>query len=328
MDQRPIAESDLKLAVRPPAQFMDVVTWAAWLYYVDELTQAEVAQQLRVSRASVANYLQEARRTGVVTIRIDSGTVSRTEIAEALSRRFSLSAATVLPNLDDRQLEKRLGKAAAKILSDSVVPGDTIGVAWGRTVLEAARQAESSLVPDLTIVQVSGSSNSSADFSPELCTSLLANQLGARCVNLHAPAVLSSRDLRDRLLAEPSLVRQFALIRSATKILFGVGELGPHSTFADAGMLDEAILSRLRDEGHATGVIIGRLIGPSGEPIASPVDDGIVGISLENLKHIPFRLCLAGGPQKVEAIVAALKGGYATHFVTDHDTAVAILDKT
>ena len=328
MEQRSIAERDQKAALRPPAQFKDVVTWAAWLYYVDELTQAEVAHQLGVSRASVANYLQEARRLGVVTIRVDSGTVSRTEIAKALSDRFSLIAATVLPSLDGRELEKRLGKAAAKVLNDSLLPGDTIGVAWGRTVLAAARQADPSLVPDLTIVQVSGSSNSSADFSPELCTSLLANQLGARCVNLHAPAVLSSRDLRDRLLAEPSLVKQFALIQSATKILFGVGELGPRSTFADAEMLEPATLARLREDGQATGVIIGRLIGPSGEAVASPVDDGIVGISLETLKRIPFRLCLAGGPQKTQAIVAALKGGYATHLVTDHDTAVAILDGT
>lgn len=311
---------------KPPPEFDDVVTWAAWLYYVDELTQAEVATRLGVSRASVANYLQEARRSGRVSIRIDSTTIARTELSKALAERFSLAAATVVPSLPDRSAEQRIGAAGARVLADVLQPGDTIGVAWGRTILEAARAAEASRIPDLTIVQVSGSSASSADFSPELCTTLLANQLGARCVNLHAPAVLSSRDLRDRLLAEPTLKRQFSLIRSATKVLFGVGELGPKSTFAQSDMLDPAALRQIQSEGHAKGVIIGRLIGATGGPVPCPIDDGIVGISLDDLKSVPFRLCLAGGPAKRDALLAALAGGYATHLVTDSDTATALLE--
>ena len=44
-----------------PPEFPDVVTWAAWLYYIDQMTQIDVAKAIGVSRASVVNYLQEAR---------------------------------------------------------------------------------------------------------------------------------------------------------------------------------------------------------------------------------------------------------------------------
>ncbi|WP_188911818.1 sugar-binding transcriptional regulator [Aureimonas endophytica] len=314
-----------RLPATPPPQFGDLVAWAAWLYYVDEMTQAEIALRLGVSRASVANYLQEARRAGIVTIRLDPGAVSRTAAAKALAERFGLAEATVVPALEGRRVDTRIGVAGAKVLAALLEEGDTVGVAWGRTILALARAAEPAGIERLTVAQVSGSSASTDDFAPELCTTLLANQLGARCVNLHAPAVLSSRDLRDRLLAEPALQRQFALINSATKIVFGVGDIGPTSTFHRSGMLTEEDLGRIVAEGRAKGVVIGRLIDAAGRPVPSPIDDGIVGISVEELKAVPVRLCLAGGPLKTEAIRGALVGGLATHFVTDSDTAERLL---
>lgn len=311
-------------AALPQPQFGDLVAWAAWLYYVDELTQAEIALRLGVSRASVANYLQEARRTGIVSIRLDPSLMARTEASKRLAAHFGLAAATVVPAVEGAG-EERIGAAGARVLASMLKPGKTIGVAWGRTVLAAARTAEPAGVPDLTIVQVSGSSSSTADFSPELCTTLLANNLGARCANLHAPAVLSSRDLRDRLLAEPTLRRQFALIHSVDTIVFGVGEIGPGSTFAESGMLDDAALAEVLASDRAKAVVIGRLIDAAGGPVPSPIDDGIVGITLEEMAGVPVRLCLAGGRRKIAAIRAALAARLVTHLVTDDDTAALLL---
>ena len=39
----------------------DIVVETAWLYYHDGLNQSEIANRLLVSRATVVNYLQEAR---------------------------------------------------------------------------------------------------------------------------------------------------------------------------------------------------------------------------------------------------------------------------
>jgi DNA-binding transcriptional regulator LsrR (DeoR family) len=325
--QKPLP-SEPATAPPPPLEFDDLLTFAAWLYYVDGLTQSDVAQRLGVSRASVVNYLQDARTRGIVSIRLDPAAASRIGLARRLAERFGLVAAHVIPSIPDGgdagRPDRRIGAAGARILSDMLKPGDTVGVAWGRTVLAAARATVASEVKGLTIVQASGSSLSTDDFSPELCTSLLANQLGARCLNFHAPVVLSSRALRDQLLAEPSLQRQFEHIRAADIILFGVGDIGPGSTFAGSGMADEAELAELR-ETEAIGIVIGRLIDAKGEAVASDLDARIVGISLAELKQVPVRLCVAGGAHKRAAIAAALTGGCATHFVTDAATAEALL---
>ena len=57
----------------PPAEFAgDPIVWAAWLYYEERMTQEEIAEQLGVSRATVVNFLQEARDRNVVTIAVAS----------------------------------------------------------------------------------------------------------------------------------------------------------------------------------------------------------------------------------------------------------------
>jgi DNA-binding transcriptional regulator LsrR (DeoR family) len=311
--------------VAPPTEFDDAVIWAAWLYYADQATQSEIAKQMNVSRATIVNYLQEARERGIVSVRINTQASGRTTIARRLCEKYGLDGAYVIPTVEGADLVDRLGEAGARVLAEQIQPGETIGVAWGRTVLAIAdRISLPDPVPDLTVVQVSGSSTGSPDFSAELCTSLMSSRIHARCVNLLAPAVLSTPELKEALLAEPVLKKQFEMIHSMARIAFGVGDIGPRSTVRAS-----AIASQEEIDGYvaagAVGVIIGRFIDADGRPVSGELDNRMVGIALEELQQVPSRLCVAGGPAKTGAIHAALHGGYATHFVTDMATGDALL---
>lgn len=308
-----------------PTEFEDAVFWAAWLYYADQMTQSEIAKRLNVSRATIVNYLQEARERGIVSIRISTEASGRTRIARRLMECFGLAGAFVIPSTNEADLVTRLGDAGARVLAEQLEPGDTIGVAWGRTVLAVADMiTPQKTVADVTVVQVSGSSIGSPDFSPELCTSLLSSNISARCVNLLAPAVLSTRELKEMLLEEPALKKQFELIHSTNRILFGVGDIGPKSTVRASGIASQQDIDSYVDHG-AVAVIIGRFIDGNGRPMPGELDNRMVGIALEELQRIPSRLCVAGGPSKIAAIKATLDGGYATHFVTDIATGEALL---
>ncbi len=312
--------------VRTPAAFDDAVVWAAWLYYADQLNQSDVAKTLKVSRATVVNLLQEARERGIVNIRLRTDLVARTSLARAIASRFGLTEALVIPSRGGTSLVDRLGEAAARLLSDQLRPGDVIGVAWGRTVLAAARaMALPEPISPLMVIQVAGSSTASEDFSPELCTSLLSSRLGARCVNLLAPALLSSAELRDRLMAEPMLVHQFELIRSATRILLGVGDLGASGTVRKSGFASAETVARYIEAG-ASAAIIGRFIDDNGRSVPGELDRRMIGITLDELRAVPVRICVAGGPAKRDPIRAALNGGYATHLVTDIETATTLVE--
>lgn len=326
----PIEADEISPPARPgkilvPTEFDDIVAWAAWLYYSDQLTQHAIADRLNVARATVVNYLREARERGIVSIRIDTETSSRTGLARALMARFGLQGAFVIPPGDPAMLTTRLGDAGARLLADRVEPGDVIGVAWGRTVMAVAEQISLPRpMANLTVVQVCGSSTGTSDFSPELCTSVLSSRMGARCVNLLAPAMLSTRALRDLLLEEPVLKRQFSLIRTTDHILFGVGDITNVGTVRMFGMAEQQDVDAYVARG-AAAVIINRYIDHAGQNTHGALDDRMVGISLDELLRARSRICVAGGLIKVDAIRAALRGGYATHLVTDADTARAVL---
>ncbi|MHA6644062.1 sugar-binding transcriptional regulator [Mesorhizobium sp. A623] len=313
-------------ALSTPPEFDGAVAWAAWLYYVDQLNQSEVARAMNVSRASVVNYLQEARETGLVTVQIDHQAFARTLISRKLVERYSLSSAAVIPDLDREDTDRRIGEAAGRLLASMIELDDTIGVAWGRTVLAAARSISGPRhARNVSVVQLCGSSTGTSDFSPEFCTSLMANRLGARCINLLAPAIVSSERLHEELMREPMLVNQFRMIRAAGKVIFGIGDIGPDSTYVRTEISDAASIAGMIDQG-AVGVIIGRLIGVEGRPLPSPLESRTIGITLDELKAVPVRICAAGGSHKIEAIRAGLRGGYATHLVTDMATARVLLE--
>ncbi|MGA1598079.1 MAG: sugar-binding transcriptional regulator [bacterium] len=309
----------------PPPEFQDVIVWAAWLYYVDQMTQSEVARELGVSRASVVNYLQEARDKGIVSIQFDPGSIENTLLSQQLRTRFGLEGCTVIPRTQTTEdLVPRLGKAAARTLSQMLQSGDVIGVAWGKTVLAAAQSISRTSLGNLTVVQVVGSIPGTVDFSPELCTSVLANQLNARCMNFLAPAVLSSRSLCNELLEEEVIANQFQAIRSSRIILFGIGDIAAESTVVRSGFMESDLLRSYEQQG-AVGTIIGRMLNAEGEQVCTEMDHRMIGLMLEEIRPIPCRLAVAGGIHKLEAIRATLRGGYVTHLVIDFETASALI---
>ena len=309
----------------PPASFGDnAVAWAMWLYYAEGRTQHEVAQMLGVSRASVANYLSEARRRGLVSINIAPDVLSGVDLGRVLSERYGLAGAHVVPagepGEEAAELRQRLGVAGSHILRPRLGPDTVLGVAWGRTMLALAQALPEQSIPDMRVVQVSGSSLGGEKSSPEFCTGLIATRLGARCENFHAPAIVSSREMRDALLAEPGIARQLERIETCTIIVFGVGELDDSVVFSDPDFLTKSTISHYLAK-DAAGIVLGRFIEAAGEEIEGPLSGRQIGIELAALRAAPERICIAGGPRKLAAIRATLSAGYATHLVTDADTA-------
>ena len=75
----------------------------------------------------------------------------------------------------------------------------------------------------------------------------------------------------------------------------------------------------------ALAVILGRFLDADGKEMTGPTHDRMLGLSLDELRDIPQRICLAGGLDKTNAILAALRGGFVTDLVIDLPTAEALM---
>ncbi len=304
----------------------NVVIEVAWLYYQDGLNQKDIAERLGISRATVVNYLQEARESGLIRISLASESFTTHRLALDLCNRFGLQAAFVVPDQGVGIEERfaRVVQGAADWLPSLLAPDDQLGVAWGRTVYDLATALEQQQFPAMSVVQLVGSMSTPYGFTAEACSTRLAQKLGARCYNLHAPAILSRADLAQELKAEPILSAQMERLGQITKSLFSVGTCLPDSHVVSSGVATREELDWYVANG-AAGVICGRFIDATGKPIAGPLDQRMIGAELSGLIGLQAGILVTPGLDKVEATRACIAGGYPTHFVTSLTVAEALL---
>src|SRR5580698_9906858 len=86
----------------------------ASLYYLDDRSQAEIAEQFGISRIKVGRLLKAARDLGVVEIRIQTPPALSLDLEGELKRRFGLKQALLAPEQDSEEAQRQLiGRIAA-----------------------------------------------------------------------------------------------------------------------------------------------------------------------------------------------------------------------
>ena len=307
----------------------DYLVQAAWMYYQEGKNQNTIASTLGVSRASVVNYLQQARERGYVRITLDESLFTGHSLSETLCRTFKLKAAYVLPDSPEEIEEDiflRVARGAAVWLSSLLEPGDRLGVSWGRTVYELAEAMEDKAIPELVVSQLVGSMSTPYGFTSEICSTNLARKLGASCINLHAPAVLSDVELANRLRAEPIISAQLEALKHCNKAVFASGTCEADSHIVGSGVATIDEINWYRERG-AVGVVCGRLIDSQGDELIGPLKDRMLAVDLSELRGLDMGMLVSSGVERVSPMLAALNGQFATHLVTSASTARALIDK-
>ncbi len=304
----------------------NIVIEAAWMYYHEGKTQSCIAEQLGVSRATIVNCLQEAKELGLVRITLAPEAFTGHRLAEQLRERFGLAAAYVVPDdtAGDEEAPMRVARGAAEWLPRLLVPGDKLGVSWGRTVYEVAEAMEQTRTEDVSVSQLVGSMATPYGFTAEICSAHLAMKLGAKLVNLHAPAVLSDPDLARRLRAEPIIAAQLEALSHCNKAIFAAGSANHESHIVSSGVASHEELDWYTRHG-ATGVLCGRFIDGQGCFVPGPLDDRMIGVELDKLVGLDMGLLVSTGQDKVRPMLSAIAGGYVTHVVTSVSMAEAML---
>jgi len=301
---------------------------AAWLYYVEEFTQGEVARELGVSRSTVVRLLRRAKETGLVRVTLD---VPREvfEMERELERLYGLERVRLVPDAgDEEKLKRWLGHAASELVAEMVEPGSTVAVGWGTTL----RAMTDSLtgeqaVKGVRIVPVVGALHrASSGTNSYWVAEKLGRYFHAPVRALYAPLIVEDRSMAEALIRDPDIGETLDLVRRASLAIFSVGVLDDDATIVRFGYLSSEERAFLRDHG-AAGDIICRWVDVQGNPVELPPTLNPVGASLEDLKGIPKRLAIAGGELKREALLGTLRGGFATILVTDDGTAAYLLER-
>lgn len=219
-----------------------------WHYFINEMTQAEVAQQMGVTRLRVNQAIRKARARNMVRIEIHSPFLPRIEMQEALRERLGIDVALVAPaNRTPYNYHSAVGAALASYLLDQLREGKwrMLGVSWGLTIENAVRRMPLQPFPDLEIVSMLGGTSRGASFNTFAVASSLAERVGAKYSLLAAPVYLSESVDREAFLGQEIFEEHFAKFERLDAAILTASDVSPKSFLVEYGLPSEVTQAEL-----------------------------------------------------------------------------------
>ena len=307
----------------------ELIVRAAWLYFIENLTQQEIAECLGISRVKVVRLIKEAREKGIVEIKIQSPISENLLLEGEVRSLYHLTnVVTTLPEEEEEPLYKVLAWTACQILEQRMKPGIKIGIGIGRTTSYLSDFFAPYKQADCTFISLAGglTSREIVDDSYETLFKL-AKLSGGDAKYIYAPFLVSNSEIRDAMLQDKAVEDVLNQARNTEIAIFSVGIPDDFALLHQYNLITDEELSGILGLG-AVGDVLGRFFNESGKEIFTGYRDRVIGLTIDELLAIPVRILVAGGAKKHRAIQAALIGRIANILVTDVTTAKWLLNNT
>ena len=297
----------------------------AKLYYEEGLTQHEIANKIHVSRPKVSRLLKQARSEGVVQIIVSSFPNSNEDLERELEITAGLKDSIVIEvnNLDDPQaVSRELGAAAANYFQRVVKDGDIVGFSWGNTISEMAESIKPIKLRKLQIVQMVGGLGDplSNAYAADI-THRVAKKMDSNLVVLPAPGIVETVQMCQALQKNRQIHYALELSSKVNVAFVGIGSFRKDSLLMrNEEIITWAEVNPLIQCG-AVGDLGLHFFDIDGHSLDSEIDQRVIGVDLDIYKKLDRVVAVAGGNLKYDAILGAIRGGYANVLITDESTA-------
>jgi DNA-binding transcriptional regulator LsrR (DeoR family) len=294
----------------------------AWYYYIEDYTQQSISHLLGISRTRVIHLLEKARQSGVVRFAIQQEGDRRMRLERGLITRFGLKDAFVVPAEADtlENLNSSIARAAAMYIANRLGDNGFLNMGYGDTPSRVLNYLATMVEKPVNVVSLTGGVNY---YLPKG----FSRTFNARLYLLPAPLLLSGGELVDALRQESSVKEIRRMARLSQMSVVGVGGMSDGATIMQNGILTKTDFTLLGMQG-AVGDILSHFLDKEGNPVDSSIEKRLMSTPLEDLRAMDNVIGAAGGAEKVEAILAVLKGKYLDALVTDQATAAALLERS
>jgi DNA-binding transcriptional regulator LsrR (DeoR family) len=293
----------------------------AQMYYQEDKNQSQISKELNIHRSTISRLLKKSREEGIVTITINYDLAGTYSLEKELEETFGLKKAIVVPTAIDIQSEQKLqllGAAANKYLQTILEEEMTIGFSWGQAMSMVAAELQETEKNNLMCIPLIGgpSGRLIGEYHVNTITFEASKKLKSKAILIDSPAFPETKELKEALMAN-----QFN--QELSIAIFGIGSPQMKDSTRWKLFYDDNILEGLEDQ--VVGDVISHFYNAQGQHISSKLDERLIGITLEELKKVNYRIAVAESLEKVSAIRGALRGKYMNVLVTTQETAEAIL---
>lgn len=298
-------------------------------YYLEGLSQDEIAKMVGLSRPSISRLLLEAKELGIVEIRINHPIPTVPELENKLAEKFHLREVRVVErktSSDDGVLQM-MGQLTVNVLDTVLQDGMVFGLAWGTTVHAVVQALRPRRLPNVKVVQLIGGVGAPhRDIDGPEQVRRTGEIFGAQHYYLNAPMRVDNGDVAKALRDDHSIKEVLKLGQHTDVALIGIGSIEPQvSTHFHVGYITYDELRQVEKVG-AVGAMIGFYYNILGEHIPLTwLDSSVIGVSWKDLNRFGVVIGVAFGRVKVPAILGALRSGMLDILVIDDVAAEGVL---
>jgi len=299
---------------------------AAWMYYVEEMTQSAIAEALGVGRITVVRLLSEARAMNEVRISLSRDVAELGRLEIEMQKAFGIPEVIVAP-LSSPESDPRsvIAAATGEYVSSILAPNMKLGLGWGETLNRVLGYVSERSVPGLSVVSLLGGITHAKVANPAEFAWQFARTFMAECYLLAAPAIVDSAATKQTLIERCGLKLVYDFARNLDVILLGVGALAPKTTNFYGIIRDEDQRSLMR--AGAIGDALYNFFDSNGELVDHPLNERSMSIPVAQLLKAKTRIVASGGAHKTDAMIGAFRLLKPTVLVTDEETVKALLSR-
>ncbi|SFP65377.1 DNA-binding transcriptional regulator LsrR, DeoR family [Oscillibacter sp. PC13] len=300
------------------------------LYYLQGMTQEQIAKIFGISRSAVSMYLTDAKNNGIVQVQIKDPSENNEELAERIEREFGIKKCIVVPSgtHNHKVMLRIVTSQAARFARDLFTSHSSLGIAWGSTCSEFMNAfPEDTDLCDISVVPMVGTSLLlTEEYQLNESIRMFAEKLRGYPLFIYSPGIVDTMDDYRRIMDSTYMKPILDRWKNMEYAVLGIGRLQERDVARQLrcggeNMLEE--ISRYHD--MAVGDICARWFNIRGEFIECEHNNKLIGADAEILGTIKNVMAIAIGSSKVFAIIGGLRTGVIHYFVTDENTARQVL---
>ena len=297
----------------------------AKLYYMDKIKQNEIARRFRITPMMVSRYLRKAEQRNIVSVHIKMPWPQDLKLGKEVMERYKLKECIALDIPPNTDVPSYIGNYAAHFFASMLKPNMVIGVSWGKTISEFVAVMPFLNIAGCTIFQMSGAFL--ADESKVMPSNILqqmAQRLNAKSYAINSPLYVSSNEVKESLMADPSnqMVRELAAQADLT--IIGASSLTRDATTMILNPVTVEAFEEMQSLG-VVGDLAGVFFDATGKEIPWSKSSLYMGIPLLQIAKAKDVVCLAGEPEKAQVLCVGARRGYIKTLITSKKAAEAML---
>jgi len=301
----------------------------AYLYYIEGLTQNEIAQKLNFSRNKIMTFLKKGKGKGIIEIKVNPVNEDLADLEIKLAKKYNLKECIIVDSSGNLEyLYKEMASELSLLLEKYVQNDYIIGITYGKTIRKIINeiQLDSINKNNIKVVPLMGGTGitDSIKYNSNIIASQLSEKIRGTSYIIHAPAISDSIDIKKKLESSPPVKLVYDLINKMNIAIVTVGSIDADDAIVRSGEIGIKEYNDLKNLG-IVGEICFNFLDKSGNNIITEISKKIISASLESIKNTNIKILLSFSEKKINIILSVLYAKLIDIFITDKDTASLLI---